>query len=146
MVIYIGLWRNFFATIWHFFVTRDPRLAKIHDDLSENMRFKSCTANEWIEACREATSNIPLLWTLCAVNEMSTIYSGHCSASCGSILRGILKVQLLKSDFSNKSMWISANLKFLVTNLMSDCSWEMSPNPYINNNTIEQFISKLLLP
>ena len=30
-----------------------------------------------------------------------TVHSGHCSTSCGSILCGILKMQLLKSDFSN---------------------------------------------
>ena len=40
--------------------------------------------------------------------------------------------------FSNKPSWISANLGSLVTNLMSSCSLEISPKPYLNYNKIER--------
>ena len=107
--------------------------------------FKSCTPYEWVEACREATSNSPLLRTPC-VSEMSTTQLSHCFAPWWIDLRSIVKVQLLKSHFPNKSSWISANLGFLVINLMPNCSYEISPKPCINCNTTKRFICKLLAP
>ena len=39
-----------------------------------------------------------------------------------------------------------SNLGSLVTSLMSKCSFGISSKPYVNYNTIERFISKLLAP
>ena len=114
VVICIGLWRMSKLHLDIKFVTRNPKLFEIHDDLFENMRFQSLHYTymyERIKACREATSYIPLLWTMC-VSEVSTIYLGNCSASWLLDLRSIIKVQLMKSCFSSKSTWISANLGF----------------------------------
>ena len=41
-VIYIGLWVQMLALIWHQICNKIPeaKLAEIHDDLSKNMRFQ----------------------------------------------------------------------------------------------------------
>ena len=92
VAIYIGLRRNFLLQFDIKFITRDPKLAEIHNDLS----------NKYV------ISKVALRMRELMPRRL--------------ILRSIVKVQLLKSHLSNKSSSISADLGYLVKNSMSSCS------------------------
>ena len=110
----------------------------------KNMNFKSCTPYEWVEACQEATLNIPLLWTLC-VSEMSTVQSGHCYASGWYNLASYCKSAASEIAFFEQ---IIVNLsQFRVSCYKFDVKlklWNFS-KALCNYNT-PLFISKLLAP
>ena len=65
-----------------------------------------------------------------------------CFTTCFNLLIRIWKSAIFKITCFRKNP-IPANLKPLV-NVMSNCSYEISPKPYLNYNNIKRFMFKLL--